>query len=137
MNAEQFPRPLPHPTEISAPHWNGAQSRKLMVQRCNACTRYVFIPRRVCPHCLADALQWVQSSGRGKIYSYTIIHRAPDPSFQVPYCAAIVELEEGWHMMTNIVGAEMSAIAVDLPVVVDYLDVGEMTLPVFKLSTSP
>ena len=128
-------RPLPHPTELSAPHWNGARARKLMVQKCSACGTYVFIPRRVCTQCFADALEWVESSGRGTIYSYTIIHRPPHPSFEPPYCAAIIALEEGWYMTSNIVGAPMATIAVGLPVRVDFADHGEIVLPVFRLRT--
>ena len=127
-------RPLPVPTEISAPHWDGARQGRLMVQRCPSCHSHVFIPRHACPHCLAEPLAWVESSGKGTIYSYTIIHRPPHPAFDPPYCAAIIELEEGWHMLSNIVAAAPETIRVGLPVKVDYLDTGEgITLPVFRL----
>jgi uncharacterized OB-fold protein len=127
-------RPLPHPSEISAPHWEGARQRRLMVQRCADCGTHVFIPRPFCTACLSEALEWVESSGRGAIYSYTVIHRPPHPAFSPPYCAAIVELDEGWRMLTNIVGAEMSDLAVGRRVEVDFLDVDDFTLPVFRLA---
>lgn len=126
-------RPVPHPTEISAPHWDGARNRRLMVQRCDDCGAYVFIPRHFCTNCLSAALVWLESSGQGVIYSYTIIHRAPDPSFETPYCAAIVALDEGWHMLSNIVGASMDDIAIGQRVGVDFLAVGDTSLPIFRV----
>jgi uncharacterized OB-fold protein len=127
-------RPLPAPTELSAPHWDGAREGRLMVQHCASCQAHVFIPRRACPQCLAEPLEWVQSSGKGTIYSYTIIHRPPHPSFQSPFCAAIIELEEGWHMLSNVVGADPATIKVGQPVRVEFLDCGDIALPVFRRS---
>lgn len=125
-------RPLPVPTDISRPHWDGAREGRLMVQHCPACKVHVFIPRRACPHCLGEGMDWVQSSGRGTIYSYTIIHRPPHPAFEPPYCAAIIELEEGWHMLSNVVGTDPASIAVGQTVQVEFLDCGDVTLPVFR-----
>jgi uncharacterized OB-fold protein len=129
-------RPLPHPTELSAPHWEGAKHRRLMVQRCAACGAYNFIPRHTCTECFTDRLDWVESSGRGVVYSYTVIHRAPHPSFETPYCAAIIQLDEGWYMLSNIVGSAMAEIAVGRRAKVDFLDLGDVTLPVFRLEAT-
>jgi uncharacterized OB-fold protein len=82
---------------------------------------------------LGNTLHWVQSSGLGTIYSFTIVHRAPDPAFEIPYCIAIIRLDEDWYMTSNIVGAKMESIAVGCRVRVDFLDVGDVTLPVFTL----
>lgn len=127
-------RPLPQPSNLTAPHWDGARQHKLMVQKCDDCAGYTFIPRPVCHHCFSPNLKWVESSGKGTVYSYTIVHRPPDPSFEAPFCIAIIELEEGWHMTSNIVGSPVEEIRTGLPVEVEFLDVGEMTLPAFKLS---
>lgn len=127
-------RPLPEPTALSLPHWEGASEGRLMVQRCLNCREYVFIPRRVCTHCFTTELEWVESSGQGRIYSYTIIRRAPSPGFTVPYCIAIVELDEGWTMLSNITGCAMDEVEVDKRVVVNFQDFGEITLPMFRLS---
>lgn len=127
-------RPLPNPSPLSAPHWDGAREGRLMVQRCSACQGYVFVPQAACTHCFADALQWVQSPGHGTVYSYTIIHRAPHPHFDPPYCAAIVELDEGWQMVTNIVDTPLEMIEIGMPVRVSFVDVG-MVLPMFVGST--
>lgn len=126
-------RPLPEPSDLTSPHWEGAKQHKLMVQRCEACGTHIFTPKPACSTCFSADVKWVESSGRGTVYSYTIIHRPPDPSFEVPYCAAIIELDEGWHMVSNIVGSPMESISVGASVEVDYLDVRDMTLPVFRL----
>jgi uncharacterized OB-fold protein len=128
----EYKRPVPQPTTLSAPHWEGARRQRLMVQRCAACAHHVFPPKPVCDACFSPNLTWVQSTGRGEIYSYTIVHRAPDPSFEVPYCAAIIALEEGWYMLSNIVNVPMEAIAVGLPVEVCFVEVEGMSLPVFS-----
>ena len=128
----EYKRPLPQPTALSAPHWEGAQQHRLMVQRCAACAHHVFPPKPVCDACFSQNLTWVQSSGRGAIYSYTIVHRPPDPSFAVPFCAAIIALEEGWYMLSNVVNIPMEAIAVGLPVKVCFVEVDGMSLPVFS-----
>lgn len=127
-------RPLPVPTELSMPHWDGARQRKLMVQHCRDCDAYVFIPRHACPSCLSSALEWVESSGKGEIYSFTIIHRPPHPAFEPPYCAAIIALEEGWHMISNVITDDLAALEVGQPVRVDFIDVEDMTLPVFRIA---
>lgn len=131
--SDQSMRPLPQPTALSAMHWEGALEERLMVQKCGDCQTFVFTPKRACPHCFSANLSWTQSSGRGTIYSYTVIHRAPHPAFQVPYCAAVVELEEGWHMLTNIVGTPMDAIAVGAPVEVSFETFGKIALPCFRV----
>lgn len=132
-NADQ--RPLPVPTELSAPHWDGARARKLMVQYCASCDAHVFIPRHACPNCLSGDLEWVQSSGEGAVYSFTIIHRPPHPSFEPPYCAAIIELDEGWHMLSNVITDDVRSVEVGQRVSVDFIDVDDLTLPVFRLAS--
>ena len=129
-------RPMPHPTAISEPHWQGAREHRLMVQRCGECGAYVFPPRAACTHCFSSALRWEQSSGLGDIYSYTIIHRAPHPSFEAPYCAAIIRLAEGWHMTSNVIGTPMDEIEVGMPVEVIFVDFDEVTLPMFRVRRS-
>lgn len=125
--------PLPNPSALSAPHWQGCREGKLRVQRCRECDGFVFIPEPVCSHCFADALEWVESSGRGTLYSFTVVHRPPRPSFAVPYVVAIVELEEGWHMLSNLIDCPQQEIAIGMPVVVHFEQRSpEITLPYFR-----
>lgn len=95
-------RPLPRPTALSRPHWDGCRDGVLRVQRCGDCGAFVFIPQPLCTACFSDALAWVESAGHGTVYSYTIVHRAPHPAFTTPYVVAIVELAEGFRMLANL-----------------------------------
>lgn len=125
--------PLPRPTSISRPHWEGCRQGVLRVQHCRACGAYVFIPQPLCSTCQSDALEWVDSSGNGQVYSYTVVHRPPRPAFETPYVVAIVELDEGWHMLTNLVGCAPEDVSVGMRVQVEFRPMSdEITLPYFK-----
>ena len=125
--------PLPHPSELSRPHWDGCREGVLRVQRCRDCGAYVFIPQPLCTGCQSEALSWVESSGRGTVYSLTTVWRPQRPEFDVPYIVAIVELEEGWHMLTNLVDCPPEAARIGLPVEVTFLEMSdEITLPMFR-----
>lgn len=125
--------PLPRPTELSEPYWHACAEGRLVVQRCADCGELVFIPQPCCTRCQSRNLAWVECSGRGTVYSYTVIHRAPRPEFDTPVVVAIVELEEGWHQLTNIIGCAPEEVAVDMPVRVSFKRMtGEITLPYFE-----
>ena len=125
-------RPLPRPTELSEPFWAGCREGVLRVQRCEDCGHLVFVPRPMCPSCQHTELTWVDSAGQGRVYSFTVVHRAPSPSFEVPYVVAIIELEEGWHMLSNIVDCPVDEVRVDMPVQVTFREMSEeITLPYF------
>ena len=130
-----MPRPLPQPTPLTQPFWDAARAERLVIQRCRSCDRVQFYPRPFCTACLAEDLEWMACSGRGSIYTFTINHRGAYAEAEVPYAVAIVELEEGVRMMANIVGGELSQIAIGAPVEVCFEVVSEtITLPQFRLS---
>ena len=125
--------PLPRPTALSKPHWDGCREGVLRVQRCSACSTFVFIPQPVCTACLSASLAWVEISGRGTLYSYTVVHRPQQPAFEVPYTVAVVELEEGFHMLSNLIGVELDAIEIGMPLEVSFESMSdEITLPFFR-----
>jgi len=125
--------PLPHPTALSKPHWEGCREGVLRVQRCRDCGTYVFIPQPCCTSCLGEDLEWVESSGRGTLYSYTVVHRPQQPSFDAPYTVVIVELEEGWHMLSNLVDCEADEVEVGMPLEVIFREMSEeISLPLFR-----
>ena len=125
--------PLPRPTELSRPHWDGCRAGELRYQRCSACDRAVFIPQPACPGCFGDTLAWAVSAGRGSVYSFTVVHRPQRPVFEVPYAVAIVELEEGFSMLTNLVDCAMEAIEIGMSVEVSFRKLSdEITLPYFR-----
>ena len=129
-------RPIPRPTPETAEFWAGTRRGELRIQRCRACRKAYFYPRAVCPHCNSTDVEWFTASGRGRLYSYVINHRAP-PNFRdiAPYVIAIVELEEGPRMMTNIVGVEPlpENLPIDLPVEVTFEPLNDdISLPLFR-----
>ena len=124
-------RVLPVPTPVSAPFWDGCAAGELRVQRCDDCEELLFPPLPACSRCLGTRLRWVPTSGRGVVYSYSVVHRPQVPSLAVPYVVAIVELEEGWRMATNVVDCAPEGVAVGLPVRVSFRPAGDVTLPYF------
>ncbi len=133
MSATSPARPLPRPTALSKPHWEGCREGALRVQRCRDCASFVFIPQPVCTGCLGSSLDWVESSGRGTLYSYTVVHRPQRPEFEVPYVVAVVELDEGWHMLSNLIGVEPDQVEIGMPLEVSFQEMSaEITLPFFR-----
>ncbi|MYB42857.1 MAG: hypothetical protein F4X76_11890 [Chloroflexi bacterium] len=125
--------PLPYPTPVSEPHWEGCKRGELMVQRCVECEGYVFIPQPACTFCLSEELEWVRSSGKGTVYSWTTVYRPQQPSFETPYISAIIEVEEGWYMMTNLIDMSVDDVRIGLPVEVVFHAINdEITLPYFR-----
>ncbi len=126
--------PLPRPTALSQPFWEACQQGKLTVQRCDDCETLTFIPQPCCGNCLSENLSWVESSGRGTLYSYSTVYRPQQPSFEVPYTVVIVELEEGYHMLSNLIGTEPEDVKIGLPLEVVFEERSEeITLPFFRV----
>jgi uncharacterized OB-fold protein len=126
-------KPLPKPSPTSRPYWDAARRHELQLQHCGACGGYIYYPRPRCPNCMSDNLKWERVSGRGKLYSYTIVRRASTRSFaDAPYVLAIVELDEGPHLTTNLI-APQDQLKIGMPVAVHFDDVTpEHTLVKFK-----
>jgi uncharacterized OB-fold protein len=127
-------RARPQPTPETQHFWDGTRAGELRLQRCNACHKVYFPPRPFCPICAARDVSVFAASGKGRLYSYVIHHR-PVPGFTPPYAIAVVELQEGPRMMTNIVDCPQTpeALELDMPVEVAFekLD-DEITLPLFR-----
>jgi uncharacterized OB-fold protein len=134
-DAQPYAKPLPVPSRVTEPFWEGLRQGELRLQRCADCGKHIFYPRSVCKHCLSQGLEWVIVSGRGRLYSYTVVRRAMNPAFQsdVPYVYAIVELEEGPRVTTNVVNCALDALWVDMPLKAVYDSVTpEVTLLKFE-----
>lgn len=130
---ERPPIPLPVPTPYSEPYWDGCRRGELVVQHCRDCGHYVFIPQAACTKCLSSDLEWTATSGRGTVYSYTIVYRPQQPAFEVPYVVGIIEMEEGWYTLTNIIDCEIEAVHIGMPVEVQFQRMSdEITLPMFR-----
>lgn len=131
-----YEKPLPTIDPESRPYWDALKQHRLILKHCRNCKRHHFYARELCPHCYSDALDWAEVAGTGSIYSYTIARRPAGPAFKsdCPYVVAIVELDEGARMMTNIVTADVEAVRIGQRVTVQFEDVtDEITLPKFRL----
>lgn len=126
---------LPVPTPETQRYWDGAAAGELWIQRCLGTGKFFFYPRKYSPFVVGGPVEWVRASGRATLYSYNIVHRPVAPGFEdrAPYAIAVVELEEGPRLMTNIVGIENTPenLVLDMPLEVSFERRGEMTLPVF------
>jgi uncharacterized OB-fold protein len=136
MTVQPYDKPLPDVDDDSRPFWEGACRHELMLQRCNECHRAIHYPRSVCPHCGSLSIKWFQASGLGTIYSYTVARFPAGPSFvdAVPLVVALIDLDEGVRMMTNLLN-DASDVRIGSRVEVVFDDVApDFTFPKFKLS---
>jgi len=129
-------KPVPIVNPWARPFWKAAQEGKLIFQRCKDCKKNIFYPRIACPFCFSDNLEWVEASGKGTVYTYTVVENNAPSAFinDMPFVIAIVKLEEeGVQMLTNIVGCDPQEVRCDMPVevVFEKLD-DEFTLPKFR-----
>jgi len=99
--------PAPPVSPETKPFWDAAAEGRLLIKKCRSCGQVHYYPRAICPFCFADATEWLPASGRGTIYSYSVMRRVP-----VPYAIAYVTLEEGVTMLTNIEGCDLDTIRI-------------------------
>ncbi|MDB5507956.1 MAG: hypothetical protein JWL93_425 [Hyphomicrobiales bacterium] len=138
MMTDTRPKPKPRPAPESLPYWQAAREHRLTLPRCLSCERFWFPPSRTCPHCLSPELEFQDVSGRGKVYSFVTFHRVYHPAFEheVPYVVALVELEEGPRLLTNILDIPPQDVRCDMPVEVVFDDLdAEFSIPKFRPST--
>src|SRR2546423_12240668 len=128
---------LPQSDLETRPYWDAAREGKLLIKQCRSCGRSFFYPRSYCPTCWSEDTTWVEATGRGTVYTFTVIHQNDLPPFneRVPYVVAIVELEEGVRMTSNIEDVAPEDVRCDLPVRVSFReeqrDDDTVSLPVF------
>jgi uncharacterized OB-fold protein len=132
--------PFPEQLTAEAAHYFAAAAQgRLELQRCDACGKVWFYPRPACIACGAERYRWFAASGRGRVHSHSVVHRAPSPAFRerVPYVVALIDLDEGPRMMANIVGDDALRIAVGDAVELAFEDRGEgRKLPQFRRTQS-
>lgn len=132
---ETYANILPKITEDSKHFWDACKRKELKLQYCNRCQKFQFPPRWLCNHCWALNLEWRTVDGKGVVYSFTVVHRSPEPAFQqsVPYVLALVDLDVGPRMMTNIIGCRPEEVKIGIKVEPAFVDSnGGMTLIKFK-----
>ncbi|HEX75028.1 MAG TPA: Zn-ribbon domain-containing OB-fold protein [Dehalococcoidia bacterium] len=130
-----YEKPLPQPNADTRPFWDGCKEHQLRFQKCRDCGHVRWPPSIICPRCYSSEVEWMVASGEGKVYTFVVYHYAYHKAFEndLPYITAIVELEEGPHILTNIVGCSSDEVRCDMPVKVAWEDVTEeFSLPKFK-----
>lgn len=128
-------KPLPAADPATREYWEAARRGELRLPRCVDCGRFHFYPRTLCPHCGGVNLEWQPGSGYGEVYSLTIVQRAPSPAFEndVPYVVAVIALDEGPHLMSNVVNISPQLVRIGQRVRIGFRSVGEgEALPVFE-----
>lgn len=137
MIMSEHPKPIPVPQPESEFYWNKAKVGELWLRHCMACEETYFYPRDICPACFSRETVWIRSAGKGVLHTFSIVHRAPHPAFKgdVPYVVALVEVEGGARIPTNLIGVEATPeiIKIGMPVEVVFDQLTEdIFLPKFQ-----
>jgi uncharacterized OB-fold protein len=130
-------RPAPVVTDDSKAFWEAARDHRLVAQRCRDCGRLRHPPRPMCPECHSIDLEIVELVGTGTVYSYAILHHPQHPAFSYPVVAALVDLDEGIRVVSNLVGVEPRDVRIGMPVKVTFEETADgMAVPVFESAES-
>lgn len=132
--AKDYAKPLPVPAPESVPFWEAAHEHKLMVQKCGSCGHLRFPPAAHCPECLSADHDWIEVSGRGRVFSFVTYQRLYNKGWEgeIPYIVALIELDEGPRLLSNLTGIDPKDVTCDMPVKAVFDDVTpEVTLPKF------
>ncbi|HXW34904.1 MAG TPA: OB-fold domain-containing protein [Acidimicrobiales bacterium] len=125
--------PAPRPSVRAMPYWEGCRAGELRYQRCASCGYIGPRPFTVCGRCGSNDVSWERSLGKGRLYSWTIVWRPQHPSFVVPYSPAVIEMDEGYWMMSAMVGCTTDDLVAGMRVTVEFHEVSdEITLPYFR-----
>ncbi len=130
----EWRRPLPTITGESMPYWQATTRGELLIQRCRDCKEYQFYPRGICSNCFNGKIDWVRSSGKGTVWTYTITRQNRTPGFDDgPYVLALIELEEGVKMFSNVVGCDPFEVQIGMEVEVTFQRATrDISVPFFK-----
>jgi uncharacterized OB-fold protein len=129
---------MPVVDDLSAFYWNGAAQEKLLIQRCTSCGSLRFPPSVACPSCQAFGAEEVESAGRGRVWTYCFAVRPKWPFLKDDDALAVVELEEGVRITTNVTGVRPGEIRIGMPVEVWFMQLGEgVALPMFRPAGAP
>jgi uncharacterized OB-fold protein len=129
--------PVPPADGLSNPFWEATAEGRYLVQWCKVCEQPIYYPRYACPGCLSDAVEWRTATGRGVVYAFTIVHipAAPWMADRMPYVTALVDLEEGVRVLTNIVDCDPQQVRVGAAVEVRWRPLADgRALPWFRLA---
>jgi len=126
MSAIELPAPAPPVVPETKPFWDGTKAGKLVLPRCPRCSFVIWYPRQFCPQCGQTPVEWFDASGLGTVYSFTVVRRGEGAYRDTPqYTLAIVELQEGPRVLTNIVDCDPSGLQIGQAVKAVFSDAGE------------
>ena len=131
----EYMKPLPKINADTKPFWDACRNHELRFQKCTECGHVRWPPSIICPLCYSNKTEWIRASVKGKVFSFVVYHKAFHPAFEadLPYVVAMVELQEGPHFLTNIVGCDPGAVSCEMPVDVSWEDITEeFSLPKFR-----
>ncbi len=131
----KYNKPLPNVNDDNKDFWAGCKVHQLRFQRCQSCGHVRWPASLFCPLCFSRETEWIVSEGKGRVYTYAVYHVAYHPGFEneLPYVVAIVKLEEGPRLLTNIVGCQPDEVTCEMPVEVTWEDITEeFSLPKFR-----
>lgn len=131
----EYTKPLPKINSDNAPFWKGCKNHELTFQKCTACGHVRWPAAIICPNCHSTDTEWIVAKGRGTVYTFSVYHMVYHPGFsdEIPYVTAIVELDEGPHLLTNIVDCPPEKVTCGMDVEVFWDDITPtITLPKFK-----
>lgn len=125
--------PSPQPSVLTQPFWDACERGSLVFLRCEDCGGASHAGAMLCAHCCSRGLEWRESSGTGSVYSWSTVWRPQSPEFATPYIAAIVNLDEGWSMISNIIDCDPEQVSIDMRVEVEFHPINDGTvLPLFR-----
>jgi len=135
--AREIPKPLPEITPVTRPFWEATASGRLVMQRCQDCASWLWCPRPACVECGSERLEWIQLSGRGRVFAFTVVREVVGRALRgfagdIPYVAAWIDLDEGPRICSNIVGCPIENAAIGMAVEVVFEKAAEQIfLPKF------
>ena len=128
-------KPLPTVSGETKPFWDACRRGQLLIQKCDRCGEFQFYPRGICANCWSEDIRWVTASGKGTVWTFTVTYQNRTPGFaeDVPYVLALVELEEGVRMFTNIIECQPRDVSIGMPVEVTFVQANnQISVPYFK-----
>jgi uncharacterized protein len=130
----EMKKPVPETQPWSEKFWEGTKNGKFLIQICKDCKSHIFYPRKFCPECWSGNLDWIEASGKAKIFTFSTAYSMVEPKFmdELPYTIAYVDLEEGIRMMTRIVECDPKDIKFDMEVEVVFHEREGFFLPYFR-----
>ena len=131
----EWNKPLPSIVGETKPYWDSCKRGELVIQKCDNCQEYQFYPRGICAHCWSNDIKWIKATGKGTVWSYTITHQNRTLGFahDVPYVLALVQLDEGVKMFTNIVECDPNIVTIGMAVEVIFVQANnQISVPYFK-----